>query len=114
MGVVVISGAMPRRSAPWREEDGRVVVAREQPAIRGFSSLRAWVSWAWRPKKIRLDELGSFVWRRLDGATSLDAIIAEFRGEFPDGSEEIEGRLGDFVAALCKLGLASFDDAASD
>ena len=105
---------MPRRQAHWRDDDGRVVVAREQPTVRGFSSLQAWVRWAWQPKKIRFDELGSFVWRRLDGATSLAAIIAEFRGEYPDRSEEIEGRLIDFVAALGKLGLVSLENPEGD
>jgi hypothetical protein len=100
---------MPRRGAPWRDDDGRIVVAREQPAVRGLEGLRNWVRWAWQPKKIRLDGLGSFVWHRLDGATRLATIIEEFRGEYPDRSSEIEQRMCEFVAALAKLGMVSLE-----
>lgn len=101
--------SIPRRGAPWREDNGRIVVAREQPVVRGLGALRDWVRWAWQPKKIRLDALGSFVWHRLDGATSLATIIEEFRNEFPDSSSEIEPRMCDFVAALAKLGMVSLE-----
>jgi hypothetical protein len=105
MESMVDRAATPRRCARWREEDGRVLVLRDQPAVRGPNNLKAWIRWAWQPKKIRLDELGGFVWRRLDGATPLAEIVAEFREEFQDRSDDIEGRLIDFVAALAKLGL---------
>jgi hypothetical protein len=97
------------RSAPWSERNGRVVVEREQPRVRDLGSLRRWVRWAWLPKRVKLDELGSAVWRRLDGRATVAAVADSLRAEFPDCSEALDARLGDFVGGLGALGLVRID-----
>jgi len=97
------------RAAPWSEQNGRVVVVREQPRVRGLDCLKRWVHWAWHPKRIRLDELGSSIWRRLDGRATLREIADAARDEFPDRQDAIAEGVAEFVAALGALGLVSFD-----
>jgi len=55
--------------------------------------------------KIRLDDLGSFVWQRLDGGETLAEIAAETIKVFPDRAEGMEQRLALFVTALHHQGL---------
>jgi hypothetical protein len=72
-------------------------------------SLKEWVHWAWHPKRIRLDELGSSIWRRLDGRATLGEIADAARHEFPDQQGAISERVAEFIGALRALGLVSFD-----
>jgi len=97
------------RAAPWSERNGRVVVVREQPEVHDLDGLKSWVHWAWHPKRIRLDELGSFVWHRLEGHATLQEIADVARDEFPDKQDAIMEGVAEFVAALCALGLVSVD-----
>ncbi len=97
--------ARPVRCANWSERDGIAVVVREQPTITSLQSLKDWVRWAWHPKRIRFDEVGSFVWRRLDGSGTLVEITNAARVEFPDQNDAIAQRVAEFVAALCVLGV---------
>lgn len=97
------------RSAEWSERDGKVVVARKQPTIRDLQSIRHWVHWAWHPKRIRLDELGSSIWRRFDGRATLQEISDAARDEFPEKQDAVVEGVAEFVAALKALGLVSFD-----
>ena len=55
--------------------------------------------------KIRFDDLGSFVWLRLDGGETLAEIAAETIEVFPDRAEGMEQRLALFVTALHHQGL---------
>ncbi len=82
---------------------------REQPSARGLEGLRSWVHWAWHPKRIRLDELGSFVWHRLGGHATLQEISDVAREEFPDRQDAIVEGVAEFIAALWVLGLVSVD-----
>lgn len=102
------------RNASWSEQNGRVIVERVQPAIRDVQSLKDWVHWAWHPKRIRLDELGSSIWRRLDGRATLEEIADAARHEFPDRKGAISERVAEFIAALRALGLVSFDRTGDD
>ena len=86
-----------------------MIVSRDPPNVSGIQDLMGWVHWAWHPKRIRLDDLGSFVWQRCDGRATLGGLADAVRAEFPDPGEDIEGRVRDFVAALGTLGLLRID-----
>ena len=73
-----------------------------------MQSLKDWVHWAWHPKRIRLDELGSSIWRRLDGRATLEEIADAAQHDFPDQMGAISERVAEFIAALRTLGLVSF------
>lgn len=101
----------PVRCAPWQESrDGRVVIERPRPPLRGLSGLLAGAAWLLTPRRVRLDELGSFAWRRLDGATKVRTLAGAMREAFPEACPQIEERLGAYLRAMRRLRLIAFPD----
>ena len=101
----------PVRRVPWIErEDGRVVIDRPRPPIDGLRGLVRRARWMLAPRRIRLDEIGSFAWRRLDGATKVRALAEVIREAFPDSCDQLEERLGAHLQALRRLRLISFPE----
>ncbi|MCP4896831.1 MAG: PqqD family protein [bacterium] len=97
-------GAMPCRCAKWYERDERVVIQRIRPAsFSTVAGLREWIRYFLMPSRLRLDEMGSHVWRRMDGETSLAQIIDAVR---TNDCEDLERRVEIFVRALVGQGLA--------
>jgi len=89
------------RLAPWVQRDGLAVLTR--PRRMG---LGAWLRRVMSPPKLRLDEPGTFVRLRLDGTTTVGAIVEEMRAEH--GGEDLERRVGAFVRALRNEGLLAY------
>lgn len=109
--VVDLLELTPMRRVPWLErEDGRVVIDRPRPPIDGLRGLIRRAGWMLAPRRIRLDEIGSFAWRRLDGATKVRALAGVMRDAFPDGCDQLEERLGDYLRAMRRLRLISFPE----
>lgn len=101
----------PVRCVEWREsEDGRVIIDRPRPPIDGLNGLFARMSWMVSPRRIRLDEIGSFAWRRLDGDTKVRTLAGVMRDTFPDACDQLEERLGDYLKAMSRLQFISFRD----
>ena len=101
----------PVRRVPWIErEDGRVVIDRPRPPIDGLRGLIKRASWMLAPRRIRLDEIGSFAWRRLDGSTKVRALAVVIRDAFPDSCDQLEERLGAHLRAMRRLRLISFPE----
>ena len=101
----------PVRRVPWLErEDGRVVIERPRPPIDGLRGLIKRVGWMVSPRRIRLDEVGSFAWRRLDGATKVRSLAVVIRDAFPDSCDQLEERLSAYLRAMFRLRLISFPD----
>ena len=99
----------PVRRVPWREgENGRVIIDRPRPAIHGLNGLLANANWLITPRRIHLDDIGSFAWRRLDGATKVRALAGVMRESFPDSGDQLEERLGQYLRAMRRLRLIAF------
>lgn len=99
----------PVRCVPWREtEDGRVVIDRPRPNLRSPRGFLDGILWLLAPRRIRLDEIGSFAWRRLDGATKVSSLAGVMRDAFPDARDQLEERLGQYLRALRKLRVITF------
>ena len=99
----------PVRRALWLErEDGRVVIDRPRPPIDGLGGLVRRAGWMLAPRRIRLDDIGSFAWRRLDGATRVRTLANAMREAFPDSCDELEERLGAYLRAMRRLQIISF------
>jgi hypothetical protein len=97
------------RRVPWLErDDGRVVIDRPRPPIDGLRGLFRRTGWVLAPRRIRLDEIGSFAWRRLDGATKVRSLAGVIRDAFPDSCDQLEERLGAYLRAMRRIGLISF------
>ena len=89
----------PRRLREWEEEDGRVVVL--VPKFRHPLMVR-WVLPFLRAKhfRVKLDGLGSAVWRGCDGETDVAAIAERLRAEFGAAAEPLHDRIGSFLKKL--------------
>jgi len=52
--------------------------------------------------RVKLDDVGSFVWRRLDGTTSFRSIVGQMKECFGDRVEPADERLKMFYKILYK------------
>lgn len=107
----------PVRTAEWSERDDRVVVERPLPPISGLRGWLARVSALTGVRRVRLDETGSFAWRRFDGATSVGEVAKALREEREEPAEDVGERLVWFVRTLRREGLVGLpgrDDEAID
>jgi hypothetical protein len=102
----------PVRLAEWEERDVRVVLTRPKPRGSGVRWLAERLSTLTGVPRIRLDELGSFVWRRLDGRPVWEVCEA-VRAELGERAEPVEPRLAQFLAMLRKeklIGYRGYDE----
>lgn len=108
-------GVTPARTAAWSERDGRVVVERTLPPARGLSGWLKLVSALTGVRRLRLDEPGSFAWRRFDGATTVGEVAAGLAEELGEPAADAAARLVSFVRMLRReglVGLPGLDDEA--
>lgn len=98
----------PVRIAPWTLAGERVVLHRPPPRSRGFTGLGERVSCWLAPARIRLDALGGFTWRRLDGRATVGEIAAALRAEFGEQADAAEERVGRFVRDLHREGFVAY------
>lgn len=91
---------VPRRARKWEEDaEGRVTIL--EPRY-GSNRIGRWIAGRLRarPIRIRLDDLGSTVWKACDGASDVAAIVARLRTEFGDAIEPAHDRLATFLRHL--------------
>ena len=67
-----------------------------------------WVAYWLAPRKLRLDDVGTFSWRLIDGGRTVNQIAAELRREFGERAEPCEERLGRFMKQLQREELVRF------
>ena len=98
----------PVRIARWEARGDRVEVVRPLPRGWGPRSLVYRLSFHLSVKRVRLDELSSFAWHRLDGARTVAEVAGELRAEFGESAEPAEERLGKFVRMLRQEGMLGY------
>ena len=94
--------ARPRRRLDWREaDDGRCIVLRSR---FGEGRLGRWLASKLGDSfyRIRLDDVGTFIWKACDGETPLTEIAGRLRGEFGERVEPAEERLARFVHSMLR------------
>ena len=91
----------PRRLLEWREQDDRCVLLR--PRL-GSTRLARWVAGLGGDAyyRIRLDEVGTLVWKACDGHTSLADIVMRMRERFGDRVEPADQRLARFMRKMLR------------
>ncbi len=98
-----ILATIPRPLASWTEdEQGRVVLERPKPTTAGLKGIGDLVSWWLSPRKVRLDALGTSVWRLIDGRTSVAELAAAIESEHE--AENAADRAALFVRLLRREG----------
>jgi hypothetical protein len=92
----------PRRNLRWEtREDGSVTLI--IPKFKNKYLVRWFVPMLAKPNiKVKLDVLGSFVWTRCDGQTSVEQIGREMAAAFAEPLEPLYERIGLFLARLAK------------
>jgi hypothetical protein len=101
-----ILDCVPLRLADWRQaDDGRVVAERPRPTSRGLRGAWDRLRWLMSHPRIRLDDLGSDVWSRMNGADTLREISRAAAGAFPDRDNRMDERVSLFATALQHQGL---------
>ena len=103
---VDLLGLAPVRTAAWERRDGVVVVTRPRPGSRGLRRVRDQLAYWWSPRTVRLDAMGSFVWLRLDGRTTVGEIAEAMAADFE--LEQLSERVGLFVRGLRQHGLVAY------
>lgn len=99
----------PVREVEWEEdESGIVTLIRSRPRVRGPRSMGRWVSFMLAPPRIRLDEVGSFAWRRMSGTINVGELAALVREEFGDRVDPVNQRLGHLVRLLKRERFVSY------
>lgn len=98
----------PVRIAPWEDTSEGVVLIRSPPARRGLWTPLEWITYWMAPRRIKLDQVGSFSWKKLDGSSTVGEIATALRSHFGGDAEPAEDRLGRFVRLLRREQLIAF------
>ncbi len=101
-GPVAFGNARPRRRLNWRELDSGICVVL-RPTF-GKTGIGRWVARKLGDPcyRIRLDDVGTFIWKACDGETPLTEIARRMRAEFGERVEPAEERLGRFVQSMLR------------
>jgi len=98
----------PVRVARWEQKAERIVVLRPSPGCRGWRTPFEWIAHALASPRLRLDEIGSFAWQRLDGRATVGEVAAAVRDRFGAAAEPVDERLGRLVRGLHRERLVDF------
>ncbi len=90
------------RRYEWREAEGGKVVVLRPRFGEGRLARRVADLFKVTDYRIRLDEIGTAVWKRCDGSTTAREIADELRIQFGDRVEPAEERLHRFVSQMLR------------
>lgn len=82
----------------WSEEEGVVVVDMVHKGV--YAAIAQKLFHRPRVSHIRLDEYGSFLWRRMDGQTDVGALGEMLDQEFGEAAQPLYPRLVKYVRIL--------------
>jgi hypothetical protein len=63
--------------------------------------------------RVKLDEIGSFIWLQCDGQRNLAAIMAALHDEFGERVEPVDQRVGLFIRQLLRGGMVRLEKPAA-
>jgi hypothetical protein len=113
LGQTNLLAISPVRLAESEELEGRLVVIRPKPSTRGVRGFFDRFLYELAAKRLRLDDIGTFAWRHLDGQRTVAQIAELLREEFGEDVDPAEQRLGKLIWVLYREGFVSypgFDD----
>lgn len=92
---------VPVKLHPSREEKGSVTILVENKGL--FNRIGQKVFKKPVQSKIKLDPLGSFIWTKIDGVSSIYEIGQEVKEHFGEEAEPLYPRLSEFIKTLQKV-----------
>ncbi len=100
--------ACPRRLLEWEQDaEGRAIVLRPRFGRgRWGAKLAGWLHAG--PYRIRLDEIGSLVWKAFDGNTTMSAVANRLRKAFGQRVEPAEELLLQFASQMHRARMIEF------
>jgi len=96
-----ISKYVPVRNFEHEEVDGLVVVIAYRQK-KNFFDRTIFKKWAEKPVKIDLDEIGSYVWKLIDGKRNVEEITLLAEEHFKDKIQPAKERVSLFLKQLHK------------
>lgn len=100
----------PIRLADWAERDHLVVLLRPRPQAPWYLLPLEWLRYLLAVRRIRLDAMGTAVWRACDGRRTVAQIAPAIRAAFGPDAEPAEQRVGLLVRRLRREGLLAYRD----
>jgi hypothetical protein len=99
----------PEQRVPWETaENGHVIVL--VPKFQHALLVKWLVPHLKYPHvRVKLDKLGSFVWKQCDGRTTVAEMAARMRTEFADSAGSAEDRIRTFLLTLEKSDLVNLN-----
>lgn len=94
----------------WQEEGDLVVLLTPRFDKRGVINRLMRYLFGEGTVRVKLDAMGSFVWKRCDGETTLQAVIRAFEANFGEQAEQAEARTRMFLTKLYQEGWIAFYD----
>jgi hypothetical protein len=106
---VNLLGLAPVRFAAWEEEeDGRVILLRPKPTTGGLQGAMDRFFHRMSANRVRLDEVGSFAWLRLDGERTVAQVAELLEAAFGDRVDPVQERLAHLVWLLRREGFLGY------
>ncbi len=107
---------IPRKNSMVREqrqENGLIRLTYPMAARPFIGGLARKLGKNTRPtlKRLDLDEMGTFVWERIDGHRPVQGLVDEFRAVYGVHSREAEVAMSTFLRDLGRRGLIGMDEA---
>ena len=92
---------IPEHSTIWELNSETNFIILKKPKFKNKHLVKYLMPYLKRPDfKINLDEIGSFVWTKIDGNTSIAEIANILELKFGDRIKPAHDRLGQFIQSL--------------
>lgn len=93
---------IPVRNIKWeKEEEGRIVLLK--PKLKNSFFAKHLLPCLKNPYyKIRLDSIGSFIWEKCDGSSTVKELAEDLKSNFGNNVEPLYNRLSLFLQSLEK------------
>ncbi len=94
-------------SIKWSEDsDGIVTLEIENKGV--FNTIAQKLFKKPRISYVHLEEIGSFIWKRIDGEKSVSALADELKEEFGDKAEPLYERISKYIQILNSYNFINF------
>lgn len=103
---------IPVKNINYEEENGIIILL--VPKIAKKYEKLFFKKWLEKPNKIDLDEIGSFIWKNIDGQTSVTEIINLCQSELKEKIEPALDRIKLFLEQMNRNGFIKLYKKISD